>query len=290
MQSFADVTVVMPALNREALIARALASVAAQELPPREVIVVDDGSTDRTAEVARRAGAHVICMPERSGSGPARNAGIAAATTEWVAFLDSDDEWWPQHLRRALKHAGPHAMVAMAAVATSGRWQGSPDPGARRIGPVDMLVPSALVVTSGTVVRRRVLTEAGGFRPLARAQDLDLWLRVLERGSGVTVGEATVTYHEHATQAIKDVALMRTSFERILADHRQSPWMTRSLHDGAMARVVWDDFRSALRSSDRRRAIQHARWIAARPGAVKGLSSVLLQRRRVRARSAAPQR
>lgn len=289
MDSFADVTVVMPALNRESLISRALESASAQELPPRQVIVVDDGSTDRTAEVARRSGAHVLSMPKRSGSGPARNAGIEAATTEWVAFLDSDDEWWPQHLGTALAHSGDHSMVAMAAVATSGRWQGSPRPGARIIGPADMLVPSALVVTSGTLVRRKALMRAGGFRALPRAQDLDLWLRVLEQGSGVTVGEATLTYHEHETQAIKDVDLMRTSFERILADHRGRPWMSPALHDAAMARVVWDDFRGALRRSERREALRHAGWIAARPAALGGLLKVLQQRRRARSRSAAPQ-
>ena len=91
------ITVIVPAYQAEAHIGRALADIAAQSRPPAEVIVVDDGSTDATAEIARRAGATVISQPNR-GVAAARNAGIRAATQPWIALLDADDRWTSDRL------------------------------------------------------------------------------------------------------------------------------------------------------------------------------------------------
>ena len=69
--------------------------------PPLEVIVVDDGSTDQTAEIARGFGNRIRYIhQENAGSAVARNQGINAAAGEWVAFLDADDSWLPEHLER----------------------------------------------------------------------------------------------------------------------------------------------------------------------------------------------
>ena len=92
-----DVSVVVPAFNRGKLIGATLESVAAQTMQPREVIVVDDGSSDDTARIAESKGAAVIQQANR-GIGAARNAGIRAASGEWIAFLDSDDLWVPEKL------------------------------------------------------------------------------------------------------------------------------------------------------------------------------------------------
>src|SRR3954452_17493718 len=95
------VSVVIPASRRPDLVRRAVASALAQRpVPPAEVIVVDDASGDDTAEVARQAGATVIVNPEDLGAGATRNAGIEAASRPWIALLDSDDEWLPEHLGR----------------------------------------------------------------------------------------------------------------------------------------------------------------------------------------------
>lgn len=286
MPPAADVTVVMPAMNREALVGRAIASVGRQSVAPARVLVVDDASDDGTAAAAEAVGAEVLRMPVRSGSGPARNAAIEAATTEWVAFLDSDDEWWPEHLATVLRHGGAgHDLVSTCAVSTSGRWLGSPRPGAHPVTPRTMLVPSDVVVTSATLVRRRALLDAGLFRPLPRAQDMDVWIRVLERGTGVVVGEATATYHEHATQAVRDTDLMRAAFDRILDDYGDRTWMDQHLRAGALARVTWDDLRAA--QHDRRVAdvLRHGRWFVQHPPALLALGRVLDQRRRGRLRA-----
>jgi glycosyltransferase involved in cell wall biosynthesis len=88
----APVSVVIPAYNSEEFIGEAIQSVLAQTLPVSEIIVIDDGSSDRTAEVARDLGAAVIRQPHR-GISAARNAGVRAATQEWIAFHDADDVW-----------------------------------------------------------------------------------------------------------------------------------------------------------------------------------------------------
>ncbi len=96
-----DISVVIPTYNRQGTIERALRSVYCQTLMPKEVIVVDDCSTDGTADVVRRLQRdnptlRLIVLEENSGAQEARNMGIRNATGDWVAFLDSDDEWLPE--------------------------------------------------------------------------------------------------------------------------------------------------------------------------------------------------
>ncbi|HOM77565.1 MAG TPA: glycosyltransferase family A protein, partial [Anaerohalosphaeraceae bacterium] len=89
-----SISVVIPAYNCQAYIRRAIDSVLGQSRPADEIIVVDDGSTDGTAEAVRTYGAKVILIQqENAGVSAARNAGIRAASGDWIAFLDADDEW-----------------------------------------------------------------------------------------------------------------------------------------------------------------------------------------------------
>ncbi len=93
-------SVIIPAFNAVATLARAIESVCAQSWPVHEIIVVDDGSTDATAEVARQFGDAVrLIRQENSGVSVARNAGAAAATGNWLAFLDADDWYSPDRIR-----------------------------------------------------------------------------------------------------------------------------------------------------------------------------------------------
>lgn len=86
------VSVVIPGYNAERFIGATLATVHAQTAKPAEIIFVDDGSTDRTPDIARGLGA-VVLHTNRTGPGGARNAGINAASTQWIALLDADDLW-----------------------------------------------------------------------------------------------------------------------------------------------------------------------------------------------------
>ena len=91
------ISVVIPAHNAARFLAEAVASVRAQTLPAAEIIVVDDGSTDETAPLARQLGVKLLAQ-KQAGAGAARNRGAEAATGEWLAFLDADDLWTPEKL------------------------------------------------------------------------------------------------------------------------------------------------------------------------------------------------
>ena len=95
------ISAVIPTYNRAQLVVRAIESALDQERPPDEIIVVDDGSIDDTAEHISRFGTAVRFLQKENGGGAAaRNEGVRAARNEWVAFLDSDDVWEPHHLQR----------------------------------------------------------------------------------------------------------------------------------------------------------------------------------------------
>lgn len=108
------IAVVIPAYNRAETIGRALESVRSQRRPPDEIIVVDDGSTDVTADRARHGdGVRIVGLP-RSGVSAARNAGVEASSADFVAFLDSDDRWDAGHLSRtaaAIRETGGGASL-----------------------------------------------------------------------------------------------------------------------------------------------------------------------------------
>lgn len=102
--------VVIPTYQRAGLIGRAIASAAAQEPPPAEIVVVDDGSTDGTEGVVRSFSNVRYVRQQNRGVSSARNAGVRATSSPWIAFLDSDDIWRPGHL----------ANIAHAVAATDG--------------------------------------------------------------------------------------------------------------------------------------------------------------------------
>src|SRR5438876_4465669 len=96
-----EITAIIPTYNRARLLARAIESILNQTLPPAQVIVVDDGSTDETREVCSRYAGRIDYLYQRnSGASAARNLGIAHARYRWIAFLDSDDYWKQSHLQR----------------------------------------------------------------------------------------------------------------------------------------------------------------------------------------------
>ena len=100
MQNDITISVVIPAYNCERYITRSIDSVLAQTRPVDEIIIVDDGSSDNTGEVVKRYGGKVrYIRQENAGASVARNTGIEAATGDWIAFLDGDDEWLPDKIK-----------------------------------------------------------------------------------------------------------------------------------------------------------------------------------------------
>ncbi len=98
-----SVTVVVPTYNRANYLAATIESILAQTLPPSEILIIDDGSSDDTPDICRAFPAPVrTIMQENRGLSAARNRGIEAATSDWIAFCDSDDLWHRQKLEKQL--------------------------------------------------------------------------------------------------------------------------------------------------------------------------------------------
>ncbi len=114
MSAPAPVSVVIPAHNAEKYLGEALESVLAQSVAPAEVIVVDDGSSDSTAQVAQSFPGVEYLRQENSGAAMARNEGVQRATSEYLAFLDADDLWTPHKLESQLAAFGGAAKCDMA--------------------------------------------------------------------------------------------------------------------------------------------------------------------------------
>jgi glycosyltransferase involved in cell wall biosynthesis len=179
-------SVVVPLYNKQAHIAATLASVADQTYHPCEVIVIDDGSTDDSASEVLAANLTGLRIVAQSNAGPAlaRNRGIAEAAGDWIAFLDADDLWLPDHLETlaGLIDAYPIADVVSSGYVRARRID-MPDILARRrprqpLGLVDFLNDHQLVHTSVTAVRAATLREQGGFRAKWPGEDLELWTRL----------------------------------------------------------------------------------------------------------------
>jgi GT2 family glycosyltransferase len=278
------VTVVIPAYRCAGHVGEAVRSALGQRPEaPAEVIVVDDGSGDDTPDRAEQAGARVIRLEPNRGVHAARNAGLEAAAHDWVALLDCDDAWDDNHLDTLWNARDGHVLVS-AAVRTFGGerrvmgWAGRDALVLRT--PPDALLPENKVMTSAVLLRRDVALDLGGFRAgLAPSEDLDLWLRMLERGTGLALPVASVAYRRHPGQASGEGRAWATHAQ-VLEGLSDRPWCTpalRARHDGV---VAWDSARAALRNGQPRLpALARLAAALAHPQRALGVAQMLRFRR-----------
>jgi Glycosyl transferase family 2 len=185
------ISVAMPAYNAERWIGETLESVLAQTAAPGEVVVVDDGSIDRTAEIARSFGEPVRVVRQPNGGAPvAYNRAFREATGDYVAMCPADDLWEPGKLELQLRTLSAHPEVDVAFG------------GARYFGleERDFPVPSVsgvldasgffremysvdLVPAPTAVVRRALFEDLGGFREDLDCEDYEFWMRALKHGA-----------------------------------------------------------------------------------------------------------
>ena len=186
-----NVSVIIPAYNAAPHVRRALRSVLEQTVRPNEIIVVDDGSTDSTADEVARFGEPVrLVRQKNAGVSTARNRGIEESSGQWIAFLDADDEWLPRKNERqiaVLKAEGAVWSLGNFARVRSGRAE----PAGLRAAIVRQLKQSPVVSffsaarvglpwqTSGVVVHESVLSAVGGFdTDLSIGEDRDMIWRI----------------------------------------------------------------------------------------------------------------
>ena len=277
----------IPAFNREPFLPAALASVERQRpRRPAEVIVVDDGSKDETAAVAERHGARVIRHDRQRGAAEARNTGFAAATQPWVALLDSDDEWLPDHLATVWPYRSGHVLVSGAALACGddtreARYHGVPGRSPRPLlTPASIVWPENAIATSGTLVRTDAVRAVGGFDPSVEpAEDFDLWIRLLETRPGVALPTVAYRWRTHPGQTSKG---SRAARERCsdgsCGSYAGRPWWSDGLEQRRLAVAEWDDLRLALSQRRRADAARSAAWLLARPLRVGGVLGLVAWR------------
>jgi GT2 family glycosyltransferase len=187
------ISVIIPAYNAAGTLSRTLRSVLAQTLPPLETIVIDDGSSDRTAAVAAAFAPQVRLLRRANGGpGSARNTGIRAACGAWIALLDADDTWAPEKLERQMALSGDPRTGIIACL--------SDRPGDRC--PPELrfadLWRANLLVNSTVLLRRAAWDAVGGFeeqRALIAVEDYNLWLRVAAAGWRILVCQEVLAHY-----------------------------------------------------------------------------------------------
>jgi glycosyltransferase involved in cell wall biosynthesis len=230
-----EISIIIPTYNRRAMLLEAIDSVLAQSTQSFELIVIDDGSTDGTAEQLMRLGKTIrIERIDHRGPAAARNYGVAIARAPLIAFLDSDDLWAPSKLERQL--AFMRTNPACAILQTNEIWIRNGrrvNPGVRhrkRAG--DIFIDSlrtCLISMSATMMRTDLFRSLGGFDEImAAAEDYDLWLRILVDHEAGLLHDPLVTRrggHRDQTSATTP-AIDRfriLALTKLLADGRLSP-------------------------------------------------------------------
>ncbi len=234
-------SVIIPARNAERFITQALDSVQQQTCRADEVVVVDDGSTDRTRDLAdawRRDHPDVVirlCTQPHQGIGAARNTGIQAASGRFVAFLDADDYWVDRKLERVSAVLENDPAIDLVC---HDEWlvRENGHRSRLRYGPHrrydQLLFRGNCLSTSATVVRRRLVLDVGGFSEELRingVEDYDLWLRLAKAGGRFTyLHEPLGVYRVHPLGVTSRIEEHRDHVLAVLDAHYQQ-WTNRSL-------------------------------------------------------------
>jgi GT2 family glycosyltransferase len=272
-KSTAPVSAVIPAYNHEAFVADAIASVRAQTLPVAEILLIDDGSTDRTGEIAERMGVRVI-RQSNVGLAANRNRCVRESTQPWIAFLDSDDIWEPEKIEKQMRIAESDPEIALVTCDYSTfdgdeifsesvleryidgyRAQSKTECEGGAI--IEKLEESFsgiayFLVPSMVLVRREVLEQTGLFdERLSNADDFDCFLRVWAKSKLAFADQVLVKRREHAHNQSRIFTLATTSAlaatHKVLEHPELYPraavslcraWLPANLRH-AGARLVW---------------------------------------------------
>ena len=197
-----NISVVIPAYNRCKLLRRALLSVYSQTLLPAEVAVIDDGSTDGTIAMLHKEFPEVIYYrQENCGVSSARNLGIHNTTGDWLAFLDSDDEWLPEKLIRqaAALAANPESRVCHTEEIwiRNGVRVNPAQKYAKRGGWIfTECLPLCAMSPSTVMIHRSVFEDIGLFDTrLPVCEDYELWLRITANYPVLLIEEPQIKKH-----------------------------------------------------------------------------------------------
>ena len=230
------VSVIIPTYDRVNFLMEAIASVQAQRYKPIELIVVDDGSTDKTAE--RLSGvrdAHVLRISHTGRPGAVRNTGMGAATGDYIAFLDSDDLWHRDKITMQMEAlaANPDSLIIHCREIwrRNGRIVSQAGQRHQRSGWLFADAVNKCIIGPSTVLlHRSILEEVGGFREdLEIAEDYELWLRVTNRFPVAYCDQQLVTnragHGDQLSERYEQIERFRIDALEplVAADHWQEP-------------------------------------------------------------------
>ena len=263
-----DIAVVITTFNRPQFLVPAIGSVLNQTRLPREIIVVDDGSSEETVAALQRFGSRVLHVrQENAGQQVARNRGVEEAKARWIATLDDDDLYVPdclEQVEQAIQGSDanviyadhrkfaddvPYALTNFESV-PEGYWNGIPT---RKSGwsfvgkfPIERLLRYIAFYPSTMTIRRDLYRELGGYDPKLRgvkAEDIEFLVRALKVGSLSIVWSPVVDYRIHGgndTNSSDLSALGRLHiFETIRREHLLTPEFRNALDLDLPTRRAW---------------------------------------------------
>jgi len=301
--------VVVPLYNKQAYVRRCVDSVLSQTFGDFELIIVDDGSTDESADIASAYHDSRIRLIRQANGGVsvARNRGIAEARGKWVAFLDADDEWLPRKLEKVADCAAKFPQAGAIYGRTAQIKGGQQIIPAAKTAAEPLLVDYLSLVTfdgpamnsSSTAIRADVFNSAGTFPEGVKiTEDLDMWLRVACTTEVVHIPEVLSIYHldagESNWQYCRDwEPYWISTYKRWLMDGRipqhliraaeayhQSFLLARSIGlalEGRRLAALWSLAREIqFRSVPKVKLLKALRWLCLPAGLVRSLKRLVV--------------
>jgi hypothetical protein len=256
----ASVSVIVPAHNAGQWIGETLSSILAQTMVPLQVIVIDDGSTDNTADVVRSFGTGVqYAYQANAGAGAARNLGLTFALGEYVAFLDADDLWLPEKIEKQLLlfKNQPDLMWVYSdayifpdgrpdALTRLGQYRGLPSGWIH-----EALLLGDCIASPTPLVRRCVFSDVGPFlvKPALGVEDWDMWLRISRRYPVGVIPEPLAKYRLRRSSVSHSVSpMLRFHAAMLVVDLalKDSVMSQGGLADRAHHNVCLSEFERAI--------------------------------------------